>query len=106
MASLRKKQSKFTHMVALLILHFEQLGYEVTISWWYRNEDCNKLVGGHPKSNHLNKLAVDINLFLDGKYITNGIGHKEGHIYWKSIGGATGIPSDMNHYSLKHNGIR
>lgn len=100
--SLRKKQSKFAHMIALLILYAEQLGYEVTFGDCYRDPRCDY---GHPDSNHRKRLAVDLNLFKDGEYLTSDEAHSELREFWKSIGGAGVINGDANHYSLEHNGI-
>jgi len=101
--SLRVKQTKFSHMLALLILHAEALGYEVTMGDVYRD---NRVPYGHPKSLHKSRLAVDINLFRDGEWLTDGSGHDVLHDYWDSIGGAERISDDMNHYSLAHGGMR
>ena len=99
----KKKQSKFAHMLALLILHAEQLGYEVTMGDCYRDKRCNY---GHKKSLHKLRLAVDLNLFVDGEYVTADEYHIPLHQYWTSIGGAEPIMGDMNHYSVEHKGLR
>ncbi len=90
-------------MVARLILHAQQLGFEVTGGDLYRDP---RATYGHPKSTHRSRLAIDLNLFIDGEYIQDGRGHDKLHDYWDSIGGAKRIEKDMNHYSLKHNGVR
>lgn len=102
--SLREKQSKFAHMVALLILHAEQLGYEITLSWAYRPHYFGI---GHPKSLHGHRLAQDINLFRDGEYLENTEAHQRLGEYWESIGGTWGGRfGDGNHYSLEHEGVK
>ncbi len=104
MASLRKKQSHFAHMVALLILHAEQLGYEITFSESYRPPS---VTWGHPKSLHKQRLAIDLNLFYKGKYLAKTEDHKPLGEYWESIGGTWGGRfNDGNHYSLEHNGMK
>ena len=104
MSSLREKQSKFCHMVALLILHAEQLGYEFTFGDAYRQPDCGY---GHPNSNHKRRLAIDLNLFKDGQYLTEDKDQEPLGLYWESIGGAWGGRfKDGNHYSLEHEGMR
>ncbi len=104
--TLRQKQSRFAHMIALLILHSEQLGYEVTLGRGYASQAANKADNGHPRSNHLNRLALDLNLFKDGRWLTSGKHFEALHDYWDSIGGAERIRDDMNHFSLEHNGVR
>lgn len=54
------------------------------------------------RSRHLEKLAIDINLFIDGKYVADKAGHAALGAYWKSLspknrwGGDWGW--DANHY--------
>ena len=105
--TLRQKQSKFVSMLARLILHAEVLGYELTLGRGYASEAANKADGGHKKSLHLKKLAQDMNLFIDGEYMTSTKAHKPLGLYWESIGGTWGGRfNDGNHYSLSHNGMK
>lgn len=105
--TLRQKQSKFMHMLALLILHAEQLGYELTMGRGYASPEANKADGGHPRSNHLNRLAIDLNLFRDGRWLSSTRSHKPLGEYWESIGGTWGGRfGDGNHYSLEHKGVK
>jgi len=100
--TLRQKQSRFALMVSCLIKHAYLLGYEITFG-------CARCVqDGHHRHNSLHYigLAIDLNLFKNGKYLIDGSGHDVLHAYWKTIGGADMIPGDSNHYSLEHNGVR
>lgn len=100
--TLRQKQSKFTSMVARLILHAETLGYEVTFGEAYRMPDATH---GHPKSLHKSRLAIDLNLFKNGRYLRSTKAHEPLGLYWESIGGSWGGRfEDGNHYSLEHQG--
>lgn len=102
--SLREKQSKFAHMVALLILHAEALGYEVTFGDAYRDE---RVQYGNPKSLHRKRLAVDLNLFRDNEYLSKNEDHQPLGEYWESIGGSWGGRfGDGNHYSLEDDGMK
>ena len=102
--TLRQKQSRFAHMVALLILHAEQLGFELTLGDCYRDERCNY---GNRRSLHKKRLAVDLNLFRNGRYLSSTAAHKPLGEYWESIGGSWGGRfNDGNHYSLEHNGVK
>ena len=102
--TLRQKQSKFAHMIALLILHAEQLGYQVTFGDCYRDKRCNY---GHKRSLHKIRLAADINLFRNGRYLSSNKSHEPLGEYWESIGGTWGGRfNDGNHYSLEHNGVK
>lgn len=102
--TLRKKQSKFVKMVALLILHAEQLGYEITFGDAYRDK---RVTYGSLKSLHRKRLAIDLNLFKNGEYLTTTKDHMPLGKYWESIGGSWGGRfGDGNHYSIEHNGFR
>lgn len=107
--TLRQKQSRFARMVARLIDKATELGYEVTFGEAYRFPEqaaLNAKSGtGIANSLHTQRLAIDLNLFKNGKYITNETGHKELGEWWESIGGAWGGRfRDPNHYSLAHGG--
>ena len=91
-------------MTALLILHAEQLGYELTYGDAYRD---SRVPYGRSRSNHKIRLAVDFNLFRDGQYLTSTADYKPLGEYWESIGGAWGGQfDDGNHFSLEHDGMR
>jgi len=97
--TLREKQSKFVRMVADLIIYAYQQGYELTFGdAWARD-------GHRPNSLHYIRLAIDLNLFKDGKWLKETEDHRPLGEYWESIGGVWGGRwGDGNHYSLEHNG--
>lgn len=100
--TLREKQSRFARMVASLIAEATRRGYEVTFGDAYRDTR----VYGHPRSLHGKRLAIDLNLFKDGEYLSKTSQHRELGEWWESIGGTWGGRfNDGNHYSLKHGGI-
>ncbi len=102
--SLRKKQSKFTFMVADLIQWAYANGYELTFGDAYRGPGVKH---GHKRSLHRSRLAVDFNLFKDDKYLRSTEDHQPLGEYWESIGGSWGGRfGDGNHYSLAHKGRR
>jgi len=102
--TLGQKQRRFTHMIALLILHAEQLGYELTFGDAYRS---SKVKYGHRNSLHRKRLAIDLNLFRDGEYLTRTTDHQRLGEYWESIGGTWGGRfNDGNHYSIRHGGMK
>lgn len=110
--SLSQKQRRFAKWVPRLIDKAHELGYEATLGDAYRDPRVHGEVGvkigyGHPKSCHKSRLAIDLNLFKDGKYITDDTGHKELGAWWKAQGPdhAAGIDfGDPNHYSFSHEG--
>ena len=94
--SLREQQSRFTRLVADLIIFAYEHGYEVTLGdAWARD--------GHKKNSfHYIRLAIDLNLFKDGIYLKETEDHRLLGEYWESLdplctlGGRWG---DGNHYS-------
>ena len=99
--TLRQKQSKFVRMVALLIQFAYEQGYELT--WG----DAMAKTGHMPNSLHYVGLAVDLNLFKDGKYLDKTEDHKPLGEFWESLHKNNrwgGRFKDGNHYSIEHNG--
>lgn len=95
--TLRQKQSKFAKMVPLLILFAYEKGYEVTFGDAYAKT-------GHCRwSFHYRKLAIDLNLFKNGRFLRSTKSHEFLGLFWESIGGTWGGRfgrKDGNHYSL------
>lgn len=110
--TLRQKQSRFVKMLANLLDFAHARGYEFTLGDAYRDprvhgEPGVKLGYGHPKSAHKSSLAIDLNLFKAGKYLSSTKDHEPLGLYWESIGGSWGGRfEDGNHYSLEHEGIK
>lgn len=110
--TLRQKQSRFALMVSKLIAKAYEMGYEVTLGDAYRDPRSHGVLGttvayGHPNSAHKMRLAIDLNLFKDGVFLTTTEGHTPLGAYWESIGGSWGGRfKDANHYSLAHGAIR
>lgn len=113
METLRQKQCRFASMVSTLIRRAEQMGYQVTLGEAYRTPEqaeVNVATGtGISNSLHCIRLAIDINLFKDGVYLSTTEDHRPLGEWWESIGGSWGgrfSNPDGNHYSLSHNGVR
>lgn len=110
--SLGNKQRVFTRMVALLIEFAYSHGYELTFGDAFRDPrvhgaDRVKASYSAARSAHKFKLAVDLNLFKNGAYLTRTEDHRELGEYWESIGGTWGGRfNDGNHYSLEHDGVK
>lgn len=95
-ARLRRKQVEFMKALPLLINKAFSLGYEVTGGDLFRDSRCPY---GSKSSKHSRRLAVDLNLFKDGKYLTKTEDHEELGEYWEEIGGIWGGRfEDGNHY--------
>ncbi len=97
-------------MVSLLIQYAYEQGYELTLGDAYRDPRVHGAVGSkesYSSSNSLHKsrLAIDLNLFRDGEYLTSTEDHKPLGVFWESIGGTWGGRfNDGNHYSMEHQG--
>jgi len=110
--SLRKKQSEFAVMVARLISHADEAGYEVTLGDAYRDprthgEQGDKKGYGRSVSAHKQRLAIDLNLFKEGAYLQATADHEPLGLFWESIGGTWGGRfNDGNHYSLEMYGVK
>lgn len=111
--TLGQKQRKFTRCIGMLICYAYDKGYELTVGDAYRDPRLHGAHGtkkgyGAAKSVHKQRLAMDLNLFVGGEYITSSE-HKawdELHKYWRGLGGAERVPNDANHFSFEHGGCR
>lgn len=102
--TLSQKQRKFTKMLNVLHAYAALLGYELTQGRGH--VPGAKLKSGKP-SLHSLKLAHDLNLFINGRYMTSTEAHRPLGLLWESIGGSWGGRfEDGNHYSLMHAGVR
>ena len=107
--TLRQKQSRFALMAARLILQAQAMGYEVTLGEAYRSPaEAARLAAagrGIARSLHTDRLAIDLNLFKNGRYLDSTEDHRPLGEWWESIGGTWGGRfKDGNHYSLAHEG--
>ena len=110
--SLGNKQREFTQCVGKLISWAYENGYELTLGDAYRDPRLFGLVGdkqgyGHSKSCHKKRLAIDLNLFKNGRYMTESMDHAPLGEYWESLhtdASWGGHFNDGNHYSFKDDG--
>ena len=118
---LGKKQELFSRLLVQLLSYIHEQGYDVRMGEVWRSkaaaEEYARLGIGIINSAHRNKLAVDINLFLDGKYLTSTEDHRIFGEYWEGLhplcrwGGRWKVGKkkggrDGNHYSLEHRGVK
>lgn len=111
--TLSEKQRRFTWLLAKFILWSYEQGYSFTLGEAYRTieqAELNAKKGtGIKNSLHTIRLAIDLNLFIDGKYQTDTKAYEPLGTYWESLhpdcswGGRFG---DGNHFSFRHNGVR
>jgi hypothetical protein len=111
--TLGEKQRLFARLVPRLIDKAHALGFECTLGDAFRDPRVHGALGiklgyGHARSAHKNKLAIDLNLFLDGVYLPGSESHRVLGEWWEKQhelarwGGRFG---DGNHYALEHNGV-
>ena len=106
--TLRQKQSLFARNIANLIQFAYAEGYEVTFGDAYRDPRVHGAMGKKASyssinSNHKIRLAVDLNLFLDGKFLTSTDSHRLLGTYWETLHPDNrwgGRFNDGNHYEM------
>jgi hypothetical protein len=98
--TIREAQNKFCELVALLIQFAYANGYTLSFGDAWAKD-------GHKKESlHYARLAIDLNLFRDGKYLSNTEDHVPLGEYWKSLhpncrwGGDFSDVKDGNHYEF------
>ena len=109
--TLSEKQALFAHHVARLIFEAFDRGYTVTFGEAWRHPhtaEINAREGrGIANSLHSDRLAIDLNLFKDGKYLTSTEDHRELGEWWEEqhpFARWGGRFNDGNHYSFEHGG--
>ena len=109
---LGEKQELFMELLPLLLLKAYELGYKLRGGDLFRDPRVFGHIGeskgyGHKKSCHKYKLAIDLNLFKDGVFLTSVHDHESLGLFWESLHPLCvwgGRFNDGNHYSIKHNG--
>lgn len=93
--SVLPQQIAFAAAVPALLMKALELGFQYTFGDAYRSPLVFGRFGtrkgyGSANSKHKLRLALDINLFRDGKYLTKSEDYAALGAYWKSIGGLWG----------------
>lgn len=114
--NLLEQQSLFVKLVGQLIAWtYSQPGLTLTFGECYRTPEQAALNAKNGKgisnSLHTQRLAIDLQLFKDGKYIDKSNLYEPLGTYWKSLhplcrwGGDFSKP-DGNHFSMEWQGVR
>ena len=103
--SLVAKQHQFSLMVARLLIMADAMGYQVTLGEAWRTPEQAAIYAkagkGIVHSRHIERIAIDLNLFRDGVLITDTEGHRPLGEWWETQGGIWGgrfKRPDGNHY--------
>jgi hypothetical protein len=109
-------QEKFAQNVAKLIQQAQAMGYTVTLGEAWRTPQqaaWNAQHGtGIQHSLHIERLAIDLNFFKNGEYISDGSRLKDIGAWWKTLdidcrwGGDFVHLPDANHFSMSPDGVR
>jgi hypothetical protein len=96
-------------MVSALISEAEHQGFEVTLGEAYRPPEMCEIYAkrgtGTRTSLHGKRLAIDINLFKNGNYLTKTSDYQSVGLWWEEKGGSWGGQfGDGNHFSLSPDG--
>lgn len=109
--TLGQKQRLFAKLLPRLIDYIYGAGYEVSFGETYRSPEeaarLARLGKGIKNSLHTQRLAIDLNLFKDGHYLTRTEHHAQFGTFWESLHPLCrwgGRFNDGNHYSLAHGG--
>ena len=110
---LGEKQELFSRLLVYLLTYAHSQGYDIRMGETWRSKaaaDDNARRGiGIKNSLHRKKLAVDLNLFKDGKYLTSIEGYLPLGEYWLSLHPLCrwgGDFKDPYHFSITHRGVR
>lgn len=109
--TLRQRQSRFALMVASLIQQAHAMGYEVTLGEAWRPPAQATLMAAQGKgikhSLHIDRLAIDLNLFKNGAYLSSTEAHRPLGEWWEQQHADCrwgGRFHDGNHYSMAYQG--
>ncbi len=112
---LKEKQVEFARLVPRLIDKAFEFGYTVTLGECLRPPEMAAIYAKQGKgingSLHTLKLAIDINLFRNGVYLTDTESHRMLGTWWEAQSAGKdfvtawgGHWGDGNHYSIAHGG--
>lgn len=109
--TLNEKQWEFLKCVAKLIQFAEEKGFMLTGGELFRTPEQAALNAqrgtGIRHSVHMDRLAIDLNLFVNGQFQQTSEAHRPLGEYWESLHPLArwgGRFNDGNHYSFEHNG--
>lgn len=114
--TLLQKQKAFPKLLITLFDYCIDHGYELTLGEAYRPKETAELYErqgrGISNSLHRCRLAIDINLFKDGAFLTKTEDYKLIGEFWEGMSTDLltlcwgGRFHDGNHFSISHGGVK
>lgn len=114
--NLSQKQRCFSLLIARFILALRDLGYQVSLGEAWRPPEMAMIYEnrgtGISNSLHTSRLAVDLNLFKGGIFLTKTDQYKEAGELWESYSNEEleccwgGRFKDSSHFSISHGGVK
>lgn len=88
--TLSDRQWSFLKDLALLIQYADRRGWKLTGGELWRTLDQQKIYYREGKSStlqsrHMKRMAIDLNLFIDGEYKPDSSDYKELGEFWESL---------------------
>jgi hypothetical protein len=108
-------QEEFAQSAAKLIAKAAELGYGVTLGEAWRTPEQAQWDADHhigvAHSLHMDRLAIDLNLFKDGVFLITPDAYVQLGEWWKTLGPAYKFGGDFtirdyDHYSITPDGVR
>lgn len=111
---LSEQQQLFTKLIAKLINYADEHGWGLTFGDAYRDarlfgEFGEKRAYSAANSVHKVRLAVDFNLFIEGRYRSDTAAYTKLGEYWESLHPLCrwgGRWQDGNHFSMEYQGFK
>lgn len=116
--SLSEKQKLLPLLLLSLLEYLDQQNFKVTLGEAWRPPETAVIYEREGKgisaSLHCSRLAIDLNLFKDGKYLTDFESYLIAGLFWESLatldyktcwGGRFTRP-DCDHFSIEHLGVK
>lgn len=115
--NLGNKQEAFSRSLAKLLYKADSLGYGVRLRELQRTKEQAEIYAAQGKgilnSNHINCLAIDLYITVDGELQWDGTPYERLANFWQGLSdrelehcwGGDFKRRDVYHYSIKHNGV-
>ena len=100
--TLGEKQELFSELVVKLLRKMHREGYKTRLGHAYRTDPKYK------RRCHNMKIALDVNLFKNGEYLSSTSSHRRFGEWWErqhELCRWGGRFNDGNHYSITHRGM-